>query len=381
MLIKKPESYDVSHWKEIPDFALVSPRPLLFITKASEAISFVDGKFVTFFEGMKQIGVVRGAFHFFRKAFDATQQAQHFINTIKPYVTAKDILILDVEEGGETAAQLKTWFEVVRAKYPNNIVLLYSRKNILDPILMFLKRLVSNVFGETADRLLFGGHPLNAIQMTTAQREYFKSIPTWVAGYPLNPDLYSSIPSFYIPDQARFGPAWLWQYSDKGQVAGIQGSVDLNLIDPVFLALIDGGVPPPPPNGGTMEDKYFQVTAASLNIRSSAESTPTNDLGNFNLLKNDVIHAIEVVITGSVSWHSMDKIWRGGAPLPFLVVSPTGTYWAAEKGAAVWMVETINPDPLPSPSELNVDVMAVGGKISGTVSGVDGFGVPFNHVL
>jgi lysozyme len=214
MKTKNPAAYDVSHWKEIPNFALVNPRPVLFITKATEGVSLVDSKFVRFFDGMREIGVHRGVYHFHRKAADPVKQALHFISTIGPHVTRADTLILDVEEGGETAAQLWAWFETVRKAFPDNLYLLYGRKNLLDPI-----------------------------PMTPWDREYFKKIPIWPAGYPMFPDLFSSIPSVwpmnYVPDQSKWGPVYLWQYSDKGYIDGIVGEVDLNLISPVFMTLLD----------------------------------------------------------------------------------------------------------------------------------------------
>jgi len=207
--IKTPPVYDVSHWKEIPDFSKVDPKPLLFITKATEGISLVDEKFIRFASGMMEIGCLRGFYHFHRKASDLKQQAAHFLNTIsKLDILSTDLLILDIEEGGETAAQLWSWHEVVKRAYPN-IRMNYSRANILNPI-----------------------------AMTPGEKEYFKEIWTWTAGYPYFSDLYSVCPSGYIPDQSKWGPVGLWQYSSHGAVAGIIGDVDLNWIAPMFQALI-----------------------------------------------------------------------------------------------------------------------------------------------
>ena len=215
MNIKSPACYDVSHWKEISDFTKVDPKPLLFITKASEAypgsgFNHTDEKFIPFMTGFQSIGCLRGAYHFFRKAFDAKRQADHFLSVIsKTDILSTDLLILDVEEGGEKASQLWVWFESVRALYPDNLLVLYSRANILNPI-----------------------------AMTVGEKVYFRKIWTWTAGYPFSPDLYSVCPSGYIPDQSKFGPVGLWQYSAHGAVTGIKGDVDLNWISPVFQAVI-----------------------------------------------------------------------------------------------------------------------------------------------
>jgi hypothetical protein len=227
MIIKAPPCYDISHWKEVPDFKLVDPKPLVFITKATEGLSLVDDKFVRFASGMMEIGCIRGFFHFNRKAYDGKKQAEHFLTTLaKIDILPTDLLILDIEEGGERASQLWAWHDTVARAYPN-IRVNYSRKNILDPIPMIMAALGMQP-----------NHVLNEIPMTMAEREYFRKIWTWTAGYPYFPDLFASVPSGYIPDQTKWGPVGLWQYSAHGAVTGIIGDVDLNWISPAFQAQI-----------------------------------------------------------------------------------------------------------------------------------------------
>lgn len=238
MNIKQPPIYDVSHWKEISDFSVVSPRPALFITKATEGTTIVDVKFPRFFTNAAAVGWRRGAYHFHRKARTPRLQAKWFGEYIYKHITDKDYLILDVEEGGETAAQLWAFLECVREDFPRNQRIIYGRKNLLDPI-----------------------------PMTVAERAYFKQIPIWTAGYPWFPDLYNAVPSGYVPDQTKFGKVWLWQYSEKGTVTGIQGSVDLNMATPEFLPILYSGdveptpIPQPPTeNGETMQFQFKVIT-------------------------------------------------------------------------------------------------------------------------
>ena len=218
----------------MPDFAQVWPRPLLVFTKATEGLTMVDNTFSKYFADLKQDGIARGAYHFFRKAVDAYKQAKHFCDTVRPHITDKDILVLDVEEGGEKASQLWAWFDHARRQFPNNQFMLYSRKNILDPIVM-----------------------------TLAEREYFKDIPVWTAGYPTFPDLYSKPPAGYIPDQSKFGPVWVWQYSSHGQVQGISGDVDCNWLDPVFAATLP--VPEPPTQPPAVSTVYVTARVGDRN--------------------------------------------------------------------------------------------------------------------
>ena len=275
----------MSHWKEILDFNLISPRPYLIITKATEGVSITDSKFVRFMDGMRRAGYLRGCYHFHRKALSPLDQADFFCGFIEPYIDRDTLLILDVEEGGESAAALQTWFNTVRSIYPFNRVLLYSRRDILEAMLM-----------------------------TAVQKEYFKQIFVWAAGYPTNPDLYDYVPSVYMPDPSRFGPVALWQYSAHGAVDGIVGDVDLNWISPAYYQLL-GGTPVPPDTGGTM--LYGTViTTATLQIRSGP-GTAYQDIGDLHY--GDKLEASESV----GGWWKLTRIIRkdGAVEVPALTES------------------------------------------------------------
>ena len=306
MIIKLPCFMDVSHWKEIEDFTKVSPRPLLFGTKATEGTNLVDGKFVRFFAGMNQIGVRRLCYHFHRKAYTPSTQAQFFVNAIKPHITELDILALDVEEGGETAAQLRAWCEYVMAALPRNPLWIYSRKNILEAIPTF----IANLFPKLADRMSAGHSALDTIQMTLAEREFFRQIPTWIAGYPLNPDLYDRTPSFYVPDQTRWGPTYAWQYSPKGQVAGIQGDVDLNYLDPVAVALLEGPPAPSIPYGYSKIRRY-DSDVHIVKVASFVDALVTDTDGRLVTVSEAAkVHRASYAINGD-GWYLIG----GNAPL------------------------------------------------------------------
>lgn len=303
MNIKQPAGYDISHYEEIVDFSAISPRPALIITKATEGISFIDDKFERFFAGMKKAGIFRGAYHFHRKAFPAKTQADHFLNVCQMAgVMDRDILVLDVEEGGETAAQLMEWFERVRTVRPFNPVMIYSRKNLLDPILM-----------------------------TTAQKNYFKQIPVWTAGYPYNPDDYFSPPASYIPDQTRWGPVWMWQYSDKGVVSGIQGQVDLNWLSAELLTLVGGENP-----GSDVTEAWFDSRV--LYTRGHRDSPRPFNFHVTTFRREDVerihVNGLGFQGTGMYFWETRGKpdiVINGGhadysisPPVPLSVVVSDG---------------------------------------------------------
>lgn len=225
MIIKSPVSYDTSHWKIIPNWADVDPRPVLVFTKATECYpgtpfnNTTDPTFVPYFADLKQDGIARGAFHFHRRAYDPTRQARHFISVVGPHLTPQDYLALDLEEGGETAPQIITWLDIVQNAFPRNLVFIYSRKEILD-----------------------------RIPMTDVQKIRIRKHPIWTAGYPYFPDLFSSVPFWYVPDQTKYGPVLIWQYTEKAIITGIEGKVDCNWIEPSFYERIkrDMGTSIPP---------------------------------------------------------------------------------------------------------------------------------------
>ena len=225
MIIKLPAAYDLAgSYESVPDWSALDPKPLLVIHKATEGNFYQDAKCKPSLIGMAANGIRRGVYHYHRKAIAAVTQAQYFCNFIRGAINDNDLIVLDVEESGETAGQIINWLTYVQSQFPRNRLMIYSRKNILDPI-----------------------------TTTTAQKDYLKQIPVWTAGYPTNPDNYTTPPAAYIPDQTRWGQVWLWQYSVKGIVSGIVGECDLDWIAPEFAALL--GAPPPP----VVTDGYQQI--------------------------------------------------------------------------------------------------------------------------
>jgi len=220
-IIKLPPSYDISHHKRVPDFLAVDPKPYLFITKASEAhlgtpYIHTDDKFIEFATGMMLLDCFRGFYHFNRRAYGGYKQAKHFISVISQIdILSTDILILDFEDGKEKASELWAWHEEVKEAFPNNLRMNYS----------------------TAMNM-------NSIVMTESEKAYFKKIPFWPAGYPIFPDLFTTVPKMYTPDPTKAGPVLLWQYTGHGRVTGIvtpynkPTDVDLNLVTPALQELL-----------------------------------------------------------------------------------------------------------------------------------------------
>jgi len=168
--------------------------------KATEGTGFIDGSFAHNWPGMRNAGVLRGAYHFFRPSVDGAEQADYFVNQIDAQggLAAGDLPpVADVEVsdniGAATViARLQAFLDRVQAR-TGRVPLIYT----------------ANFFwGSYLGNPNFSGYPL------------------WVANYG------PSCP--YLPN------AWtqwkFWQYADNASVNGI-GSVDGDMFNGTLAEL------------------------------------------------------------------------------------------------------------------------------------------------
>ena len=171
------------------DFEAVRRSGMDFvILKATEGESFVDKKFHANYHAARRAGLLVGAYHFFRFDCNGRVQANHFLNTIKG-LEFDFPLALDVEEWGNPEGHDKA--DVVTS--------LHHAINHLE-----LRQ--------------------HEVMLYTNKGGYRKFISTNFPGYPL------WICSFTDPP----GPArwYLWQYTHRGTVDGVDGHVDINILAP-----------------------------------------------------------------------------------------------------------------------------------------------------
>jgi lysozyme len=88
-------------------------------TKATEGATFVADTFSRNWSEMRSVGIVRGAYHFFRPRTDAVAQARNFLNVVK--LEAGDFpAVLDIESTDNVStdsmlAGMQTWLDIVEA--------------------------------------------------------------------------------------------------------------------------------------------------------------------------------------------------------------------------------------------------------------------------
>ncbi len=108
----------VSHLHgRVPWPALARASVTFAFARASAGSSFVDPEFAANWEGMREAGVVRGAYHVWRDDQDARAQAERFLATV-PELSSRDLppaLVLERDEIADAGGKLAIWLEYVQA--------------------------------------------------------------------------------------------------------------------------------------------------------------------------------------------------------------------------------------------------------------------------
>jgi len=182
------EGLDVSHFQGEVDWSKVAGSGKKFaIAKATQGITYIDPQFSQNWSEIKQASMIRGAYHFFVPTDDASEQAKHFIATVT--LESGDLApVLDIEENqGESSeelqSQIKIWLQMVEKHYG-------------------IKPIIYSDYSFLRDNL----------------GDDFCDYPLWMADYSKTP-----------PDGVGCWTHWsILQYSDSGNVDGINGNVDLD---------------------------------------------------------------------------------------------------------------------------------------------------------
>lgn len=179
---------DVSHHQGEIDWDEFSERMDTTISfvycKVTEGNTFVDGRWVFNQAELKRKKIRHGGYHFFSPDLSGKTQAQHFL---KHYGSNQGNLppVLDAEEEALTdeilISNMKEWLRIVEQK-------------------VGIRPIIYTSFSLYRDKM----------------KGKFPNHQFWIASY--------------NPDESRVqDPAIIhWQYSDRGSIPGISGTVDLN---------------------------------------------------------------------------------------------------------------------------------------------------------
>jgi lysozyme len=175
---------DVSHYQRQIDWEAVESEVEFVFVKATEATNYQDSFFQRNWEAIGQLGIPKGAYHFFRPQVSAEAQAGNFIRTVNlesgDLPPVLDLETLDGVSPKALVPKVALWLELIEQHYEVKPILYASVKFYEDYL--------------EAD---FPDHPI------------------WIARY------------------NRKAPpieGWkFWQYSAYGTMEGIDGDVDLNV--------------------------------------------------------------------------------------------------------------------------------------------------------
>lgn len=182
---------DVSKWQGTIDWTKVKNAGIGFaFIRVSDGAGYHDGKFTANWAGAKAVGIIRGAYQFFRPSQSVTAQADIMISAIGTYTPGDLPPVIDVEDDAglsqaTVASRVRQWVDRVQAALG------------VAPIVYTGKYFWRDEVGSPAS---------------------FAPNPLWIAQY-----------TSLCPDLPAPWSRWtFWQYTDSGSVPGIPGPVDSN---------------------------------------------------------------------------------------------------------------------------------------------------------
>ncbi|GGH83788.1 lysozyme [Pullulanibacillus pueri] len=187
------QGIDVSHWQGTIDWNKVKKAGKSFVfIKASEGTTFKDPMVEKNYQGASEAGLSVGFYHFarFKNSDEAQAEAQHFLKTIEglhsqlPF--ALDLETNDHKLSADALSKAAiAFFKTIKQQHPKQPVVVYTYTH----------------FAKTQLDSSLGAYPL------------------WIAHYGVN-----------TPGDNGIWDKWQYfQYSNKGNVPGIKGAVDLNV--------------------------------------------------------------------------------------------------------------------------------------------------------
>lgn len=187
---------DVSNHQGAIDWSRVAADDVAFaIIKATEGGDFVDKSFARNLEAAREAGIAVGAYHFFTLCRSGADQARNYLATVPRGRASLLPPVVDIEFGGNCAARPST------RKFAAEL------RAFLDP--------VEAAFGQPAIVYVIG----------EAEEVYASAIPgrrRWVRSLATHPG----------------HEKWIyWQFHNKGRIEGIEGNVDLNVLQGGLITL------------------------------------------------------------------------------------------------------------------------------------------------
>lgn len=174
------------HWNKVSEHEDFQVK--FCFMKATEGATHTDTQFKNYWEKSTKACLIRGAYHFYSHSSSPLAQANHFISTVK--LNEGDLApVLDFETESaaisvsQTRKNLMKWLTIVGKEY-NTKPIIYTNSHIYNKYI----------------------------------KGYFEGYHLWIADYNVTDIRYKT-----SDKQIK-----LWQFTERGRIAGIGTNVDIN---------------------------------------------------------------------------------------------------------------------------------------------------------
>jgi len=198
--VRRVAGIDVSHHQEAVDWEKVAEAGVQFaFIKATEGRNKPDRLFEENWGQADEAGLFTGAYHFMRSTTGGKDQAKRFLDAVADHYDTDRALppVLDLEAAGLKEENILIWLDEVRRE--------------------------------------LGWTPLVYLNFDFATRYSFArttvgAFPLWFAQYPLRfRDNGRPVEPLHMSEQKTWKDWAFWQFSETGNVPGIDGYVDLDV--------------------------------------------------------------------------------------------------------------------------------------------------------
>ena len=241
-----PSGIDVSRWQGTIDWQAVKQAGITFaVMRATIGDFFTDDKFAENWQGAKDAGIFRCAYHVLRPDNDAVAQIAHFGDVVGEAGELPHVLDVELTGGqSDRVIQQRTFdsLQEMEARF-GRAPLVYTANWFWTPHI--------------------GDQP------------WVENYDLWVAHYYWPQVQTPKIPAGWM--------GWrIWQHTNRGRISGIQGNIDLNWYGGTMddlIAYAGGGSPPPPSPPPELEQRVANLERWAEELDTWARDQGYNGIG------------------------------------------------------------------------------------------------------
>ncbi len=244
------DGIDVSKWQGLINWVSVDVK--WAVARASLGHTYIDSQYRNNSRGMRDHGILRGAYHVLTPNMGTADEIRNFESALNKGPDP-DFLVLDVElDKGQSNQVIRTrvydmLIEMENLGYKNK-VFIYTAAWFWNPHL--------------------GGNALSSADYKPLPKDWV----LWLADYGAND---GTLPARMPILPIGWDEWYVWQYTSKGKVEGIDASVDLNIMKDSYFRQLGGEVEDPsPPPDDEVELRVFELEKWRGKVKAHSELFP-----------------------------------------------------------------------------------------------------------